>query len=142
MADTVEIDDDPARLDVDVVHRELAESYWARGVPRAVVEASITGSDCWGAYAGAATVGFARLVTDRATFGWLADVVVVAGYRGRGVGKALVAAAVERANAYGLRRLMLATRDAHGLYRGYGFVDSPPGLLMERYVDPAVLYAP
>lgn len=131
-----EIDDDPARIDIDVVHRELAASYWSPGVPRSVVVAAVAGSECWGAYDGKVLVGFARLVTDRATFGWLADVVVVGGYRGCGIGKALVDAAVARAATYGLRRLMLATCDAHELYRAFGFIDSPPGLLMERNIDP------
>jgi GNAT superfamily N-acetyltransferase len=137
----VEIDDDKGRIDVDLVHRELAASYWSPGVPRPVVAAAIAGSDCWGAYDGVAMVGFARLVTDRATFGWIADVVVVAERRGAGVGRALVAAAVARAASYGLRRLMLATRDAHELYRRFGFTDPPAGLLMERTVDPARLYS-
>jgi GNAT superfamily N-acetyltransferase len=136
----VEIDDDPARLDVDVVHRMLAASYWAAGIPRSVVEASIAGSECWGAYVGTATVGFARLVTDRTTFGWLGDVFVVPGYRRCGIGTALVEAAVARAAGYGLRRVMLATRDAHALYRRHGFVDSAPGMLMERCVASTVPY--
>lgn len=136
-----EIDDDPARIDVDVVHRQLAVSYWSTGVPRAVVESAIAGSECWGAYDGGQMVGFARLVTDRATFGWLADVVVVPGHRRCGIGAALVDAAMTRAAAHGLRRVMLATRDAHDLYRRHGFVDSPPGLLMERHVNPVALYA-
>lgn len=131
-----EIDDGPARIDVDVVHRQVAASYWAPGVPRSIIEAAIAGSECWGAYDGTQMLGFARLVTDRATFGWLADIVVVPGYRRCGIGNALVDAVVARAAAYGLRRLMLATRDAHELYRRFGFVDSPSGLLMERCVDP------
>ncbi|MGE3286963.1 MAG: GNAT family N-acetyltransferase [Pseudonocardia sp.] len=140
----IEIDDDPARVDVDVLHPALAASYWSPGVPRHVVEAAIAGSDCFGAYDGsrdpACMVGFARLVTDRATFGWLADVIVLPGARGRGIGTALVRAVTERASAYGLRRLMLATRDAHELYRPHGFADPVPGVLMERVEDPARLY--
>lgn len=136
-----EIDTDPARLDVDVLHRELAASYWSPGVPLHVVDAAIAGSECWGAYDGKELLGFARLVTDRATFGWLADVVVVPKRRRCGIGKALVEAVVERAASYGLRRLMLATRDAHDLYRRFGFLDSAPGLLMERYLQPGALYA-
>jgi GNAT superfamily N-acetyltransferase len=136
----LEITDDPARIDVDLVHRELAASYWSPGVPRRVVEAAIAGSECWSAHRDGRQVGFARLVTDGATFGYLADVFVVAQARGAGVGKALVSTVVARADEYGLRRLVLATRDAHGVYRPFGFTDPPAGLLMERTADPAVLY--
>ena len=136
----LEITDDRSRIDLDVVHRELAGSYWSPGVPRAVVEAAIAGSECWSAHRDGRQIGFARLVTDRATFGYLADVFVVAEARGAGVGTALVAAVVARADEYGLRRLMLATRDAHGVYRPFGFTDPPSGLLMQRIADPATLY--
>jgi GNAT superfamily N-acetyltransferase len=130
----VEITADPRRIDVDLVHRELAASYWSPGVPRSVVEAAIAGSDCWSAHRGGRQVGFARLVTDRATFGWLADVFVVQEARGAGTGRALVAAVLERAQRYGLRRLVLATRDAHEVYRPFGFTEPPAGLLMQRTV--------
>jgi GNAT superfamily N-acetyltransferase len=130
----VEITDDHARIDVDLVHRELAASYWSPGVPRAVVEAAIAGSLCWSAHLDGRQVGFARLVTDRATFGWISDVFVVEGARGAGIGRALVAAVVERARHYGLRRVMLATRDAHEVYRPFGFTEPPAGLLMQRTV--------
>ncbi|MGD9527943.1 GNAT family N-acetyltransferase [Pseudonocardia sp.] len=140
----IEIDDDPTRVDVDALHPALAASYWSPGVPRHVVEAAIAGSDCFGAYdrtlVPGRMVGFARLVTDRATFGWVADVIVLPDARGRGIGTALVRAVTERAGAYGLRRLMLATRDAHELYRPHGFADAGPGVLMERLEDPARLY--
>jgi GNAT superfamily N-acetyltransferase len=136
----LEITADRTRIDLDLVHRELAASYWSPGVPRAVVEAAIAGSDCWSAHRAGQQIGFARLVTDRATFGWLADVFVVAEARGAGIGTALVAAVVERAQQYGLRRVVLATRDAHDVYRPFGFTDPPAGLLLERTVDPAVLY--
>ncbi len=138
---TVLITDDRSRIDVELVHRELAASYWSPGVPRSVVEAAIAGSDCWSALDDSgAMLGFARLVTDRATFGWLADVFVVAEHRGAGVGTALVGAVMERAAAYGLRRIMLATRDAHGVYRPFGFTDPVDGRLMEWTADLSVLY--
>jgi GNAT superfamily N-acetyltransferase len=137
---TLEITDDRSRIDLDLVHRELATSYWSPGVPRGVVEAAIAGSECWSAHRDGRQVGFARLVTDRATFGYLTDVFVVAEARGEGVGTALVAAVVARADTYGLRRVMLATRDAHGVYRPFGFTDPPAGLLMERTVDTGGLY--
>jgi GNAT superfamily N-acetyltransferase len=80
-------------------------------------------------------VGFARLVTDRATFGWLADVFVLEHARGAGIGRALVTAVVERARGHGLRRVMLATRDAHDVYRPFGFVDPPAGLVLQWTVE-------
>ncbi|HXV94612.1 MAG TPA: GNAT family N-acetyltransferase [Pseudonocardia sp.] len=133
----LEITADRSRIDLDLLHRELAASYWSPGVHRSVVEAAVAGSECWSAHEHGAMVGFARLVTDRATFGWLADVVVVEAARGRGVGTALVGEVVARAEGWGLRRLMLATRDAHGLYRTFGFGDPDPGLIMQRTADPS-----
>ncbi|OZM81549.1 GNAT family N-acetyltransferase [Pseudonocardia sp. MH-G8] len=135
MPPAVEITDDPRRIDVDLVHRELAASYWSPGVPRAVVEAAIAGSECWSAHRDGRQVGFARLITDRATFGWISDVFVVEQARGAGIGRALVEAVVARARHHGLRRVMLATRDAHEVYRPFGFTDPPAGLLMQRTVE-------
>lgn len=129
---SVELSDDPARLDLDVVHRFLSErSYWARGVARSTVEASVSTSWCVGAYDGDAQVGFARLAGDRATFAWLCDVFVLPEARGRGVGGRLVEAAVARARADGVRRVLLATADAHGLYRRYGFGTPRAGVFLE-----------
>ena len=129
---TVELSDDPDRLDLDAVHGYLTrEAYWARGVSRATVEASLRASWCVGAYDGPAQVGFARLVSDRATYAWLCDVFVLPSHRGRGVGDALVRAALGRARADGVRRVMLATADAHGLYRRHGFGEPQAGLFME-----------
>src|SRR5262245_58630952 len=121
MSASISIDTDPTRLDVDLIHRVLAESYWARGIPREPVERAIRGSLCFGAYEGDRQVGFARAVTDLATFAYLADVYVVDSHRGRGIGKALVAAVLAHPSLQGLRRWMLATRDAHALYARHGF---------------------
>lgn len=130
--DAVELSDDPARLDLDGVHRFLSEqAYWARGVARAVVAESVRASWCVGAYRAERQVGFARLVTDRATYGWLCDVYVLPPYRRQGIGDRLVSAAVSRARADGVRRLMLATADAHALYRRHGFGEPRAGLFME-----------
>jgi N-acetylglutamate synthase-like GNAT family acetyltransferase len=137
----VEITDDPASIDVPLLHRELAASYWSPGIPRAVVEAAIAGSDCFSAHRDGEMIGFARLVTDRATFGYLADVIVVAQERGKGTGKALVAAVLDRADGYGVRKVVLATRDAHGVYRPFGFTDPPEGELLQRAVAPSWLRA-
>jgi GNAT superfamily N-acetyltransferase len=120
----VEISTDPERLDVGLIHRFLAEdSYWARGRTREAVERSIAHSLCFGAYADGRQVGFARAVTDRATFAWLADVFVVADQRGRGVGKLLVEAALGHPELVAVYRWLLGTADAHGLYRRFGFAD-------------------
>ena len=125
------------------MHRFLSEqSYWARGVARSVVAASIRGSWCVGAYAAGRQVGFARLVTDGATYGWLCDVFVLPERRGQGIGNRLVGAAVARARAAGVRRLMLATADAHGLYRRHGFGEPRAGLFMELLPAPTPGPAP
>ncbi len=133
--DDYTVSDDPARLDLDAVHGYLsAQSYWAQGMHRATLERAVAGSLCFGVYDGkGAQVGFARVVTDRATFAWLADVFVLSAHRGRGLSKRLLAAMLAHPDLQGLRRFLLATRDAHGLYRQFGF-EAPvkPGSLMER----------
>jgi GNAT superfamily N-acetyltransferase len=118
-----EISTDRARLDIPRVHRFLStEAYWSPGVSREVVERSIENSICFGVYAtGDEQVGFARVVTDRATFAWLADVYIESAHRGHGLGKRLVATVLEHPELQGLRRWMLGTADAHELYRGFGF---------------------
>ncbi len=116
------ISTDRAKLDVDRIHSILSTSYWAAGIPRAVVERAIANSLCFGLYHGEEQVGFARAITDYATFAYLADVFVVEEHRGRGLSKWLVQTMREHPELQGLRRWMLATRDAHGLYARYGFV--------------------
>ena len=129
---TLEISTDKQRLDIDSIHRFLSESaYWAIGRPREVVQRAFDNSLCFGAYHDGRLVGFARVVTDYATFGWLADVFVVEAYRGQGVGKALVQAVHEHPDLRPLR-LLLATRDAHGLYAQYGFEPVAPDRYMQR----------
>ena len=117
-----EISDDPHRLDVDVIHGFLAnESYWSRGIPRAIVERAIRNSLCLGVYHGTAQVGFARIVTDRATFALLSDVFILEPHRGKGLSKWLMGCVVGHEDLQGLRRWLLLTSDAHGLYRQFGF---------------------
>ncbi len=112
----------PSRIDVDVVHGFLSTSYWAEGIPREVVARSIAGSLNLGVYAAdGAMVAFARMVTDRATFAWLADVFVVEEMRGHGLGRFVVSTLLDHPELQGVRRFMLATADAHELYRSYGF---------------------
>jgi GNAT superfamily N-acetyltransferase len=116
-----EISTDPARLDVDLIHDFLRTSYWARNVPRAIVEKCIRNSLCFGVFAEGRQVGFARAITDRATFAYLADVFVIPAHRGRGVGKLLIGSILDHPDLQGLRRFLLATEDAHGLYAKFGF---------------------
>jgi GNAT superfamily N-acetyltransferase len=116
------ITSDPAEIDLDWLVPALSErAYWARGRSRSVVERSIAGSLVFSAFLGDRQVGFARVVTDQATFAWICDVFVDESVRGRGVGKRLMAAIIEDPRLQGLRRMMLATQDAHGLYAGFGF---------------------
>ncbi len=116
-----EVSTDATRLDVERVHRWLSEqSYWAQGRTRDEVERSLARSVSFGVYCGGEQVGFARVVTDEVTFGWLCDVFVDEEHRGRGVGKLLVEAVTAHPTLGRLRMMVLATRDAHGLYEGYG----------------------
>jgi N-acetylglutamate synthase-like GNAT family acetyltransferase len=117
-----EISTDTGRLDVEVIHRFLAEdSYWSRGIPRSIVVRAIENSLCFGVYHRAAQVGFARIVTDRSTFALLADVFILDQHRGKGLSKWLMRCVVEHQDLQGLRRLLLLTSDAHGLYSQFGF---------------------
>ena len=117
----LEISDSHARIDLDVVHGYLTRSYWAAGIARERVERSLAHSLVFGAYLGGRQVGFARVVSDRATFAWLCDVFVLEEARGRGISKRLMECVLAHPELQGLRRCSLATRDAHGLYRRYGF---------------------
>jgi GNAT superfamily N-acetyltransferase len=124
---------DPSRLDLETVHRFLASSYWAEGIPRELVERSIRHSICFGAFEGERQVGFARVISDRATFAYVADVFVLPSHRGRGVGKRLMASVTSHPELQNLRLWTLFSRDAHGLYRQYGFGEPRyPDRLMER----------
>ena len=119
---------DRARMDVDAIHRYLSEeSYWAKGIRREVVERSIAHSLCFGAFDGEAQVGFARVITDTATFAYVADVFVLPSHRGRGIAKELMHAVRTHPDLQSLRRWHLVTRDAHGLYARFGFapLDAP-----------------
>lgn len=123
-------------LDMDMMHRFMSrELSWARDMPRATLEAALENSLCFGAYLGQNQVGFARVVTDYATFGYLADVFVLPEHRGKGYSVRIVEAVDAHPRLQGLRRFMLATSDAHGLYTKFGFAAPQfPHSLMERYV--------
>ena len=122
---------DPARFDIEAIHAYLTRSYWSTGIPRSTVERAIANSLCFGLLHGSTQVGFARVITDKATFGYLADVYVLEEHRGRGLARQLMHAVMEHPDLQGLRRFMLATRDAHGLYRQFGFeeVTAPEHLM-------------
>jgi GNAT superfamily N-acetyltransferase len=125
---------DPDRIDLDVVADFLATSYWAPGIPRAVVQKAIAHSLCFVLIDGDQQVGFARVISDHATFAYLADVFVVPAYRGRGLSKWLMECVVSHSELQGLRRWMLATRDAHALYERVGFTPlKKPEMFMERH---------
>ena len=129
-----EISLDPARIDVEAAHAYIANSYWAQGMPIEVLRKAIANSLCVAAFHRGAQVGFARVVTDRATFAYLADVYVLEAHRGRGLSRRLVAALLEHPDLQGLRRLMLVTRDAHGLYEKFGFTAlAHPDRVMELH---------
>lgn len=124
LPDGYELSTDPARLDAALVHRWLSQdAYWALGRPRAKQDAAIAGSLNFGVYdsASGAQSAYARIVTDLSTFAWLCDVYVDPAARGKGLGTALVAAVRDHLAPYGLRRIMLATADAHGVYAQVGF---------------------
>jgi GNAT superfamily N-acetyltransferase len=129
----VVISDDKTQLDRPLIHEFLSgRSYWAKGVALEIVDRSIEHSLCFGIYRAGRQIGFARVVTDFATFAWLADVFIVEEQRGSGFGKKLVAAVVGHPRLQGLRRIMLGTRDAHKLYEPYGFA---PLEFPERFME-------
>lgn len=121
------ISTDKSKIDVPLVHEWLSQrSYWAKGRPLDVVRSSIENSLCFGVYKSDQQIGFARVVTDYATFSWLCDVFIVENYRGRGLGKRLVAAIVEHPKLQDVKRFLLATSDAHQLYAQYGGFEPLP----------------
>jgi GNAT superfamily N-acetyltransferase len=125
------ISTDPARLDRAAIWRFLRTAYWSPGVARDVVERSIDNSLPFGLYGpDGDQAGFARVVTDGVTFGWLADVFVVESHRGRGLGVWLIETVITHPDLRGLRQLLLATADAHGLYDRFGFVPVESGRMM------------
>jgi GNAT superfamily N-acetyltransferase len=112
---------DPEKLDLDAIHAYLSRSFWAEGIPKETVARSIANSLCFGLFDRSAQIGFARVVTDRATYAYLCDVYVLESYRGNGLGKWLVETVMAHPDLQGLRRFQLVTRDAHGLYSRHGF---------------------
>jgi GNAT superfamily N-acetyltransferase len=115
------ISTDKHKMDIDFIHRFLTRSYWSEGIPKEVVSGSINGSLCFGVFSMGKQVGFARMVTDEATFAYLADVFIDVDHRGKGLSKWLMEVILSYPGLQGLRRILLATRDAHGLYTQFGF---------------------
>lgn len=131
---TFRLSTDRAEMQADAIHAYLVTSYWAAGIPRDVVERAIRGSFCIGAFDGDAQIGFARVVSDGATFAYLADVYVLEPYRGQGIARAMVTALQALPDLQGLRRWLLATRDAHGVYETLGWERvTDTALFMQRH---------
>jgi GNAT superfamily N-acetyltransferase len=123
---------DPRRLDVAAIHAYLSQSYWSPGIPFQVVERAIANSLSFGLFQGQKQVGLARVVTDKATFAYLADVYILDDHRGQGLSKWLIESVLAHEELQGLRRFLLATRDAHGLYQRFGFMElAKPSSMME-----------
>ena len=123
---------DPGRLDVHAIHAFLVTSYWAAGIPRETLERALGNSLCFGLYEGERQIGLARVITDRATYAYLCDVYVLPERRGRGLGAWLMGCLMAHPDLQGLRRFSLVTRDAHELYRPFGFTEiAAPGGHME-----------
>jgi GNAT superfamily N-acetyltransferase len=126
------ISTDPAQFDLDAIHADLVRAYWCEGIPRETMERAIANSLCFALFHGKAQIGFARVITDSATYAYLCDVYVLENYRGKGLGKWLMECVMGHPALQGLRRFSLATRDAHGLYRQFGFRElSRPESMME-----------
>ncbi|HWW58324.1 MAG TPA: GNAT family N-acetyltransferase [Sphingopyxis sp.] len=135
MTENYRLSFDRAEMQIDAIHAFLVQSYWAEHIPLEIVERAVAGSLCVGTFGpGGEQVGFARVVTDRATFAYLADVYVLGSHRGHGLAARMVTALHDHADLQGLRRWMLATSDAHGLYAALGWTaveDSEP--FMQRH---------
>lgn len=129
-----EVSTEATRLDVAAIHAFLSGTYWSPGIPLSIVARAVENSVCVGAYYEGRQVGFARMVTDRATFAYLADVYVLEEHRGNGLSRRMLEDLLQLPELQGLRRMMLATRDAHALYEKFGFTAlAAPARFMERH---------
>lgn len=137
-----EIDADKSRLDRPLIHEFLGKSHWAAGIPMSVVERSIEHSLAFGLYCADRQIGFARVVTDYATFAYLADVFVLESHRGQGMGSWLVRTILAHPDLQNLRRWLLGTRNAHGLYRRQGFSEPPAPFSFLEKIDPGAYAQP
>ena len=131
-SDRYEITTDTSRMDVTAIHAFLSQTYWSPGIPLSVVERAMAHSLCFGVLLGQDQVGFARVITDKATFAYLADVYVLEAHRGKGLSRRIMEQVTAHPDLQGLRRMLLATRDAHSLYAQYGFKPlAAPDRMME-----------
>lgn len=132
------ISTEKGKLDIELIHSFLNRTYWAEGISKETIRRSIEGSLCFGVFESDKQVGFARMITDKATFAYLADVFIIEEYRGRGLSKWLMQVIMSHPDLQGLRRMILATKDAHGLYKQFGFT---PLINVDRWMhilDPDV----
>jgi len=131
------LSDDKNLLQLDVIHSYLTCSYWSPGISKALVERAIENSLCFGLYINDQQIGFARVTTDKSTFAYLADVFILPRYEKRGLGTVLIDFVMQHRDLNGLRRFMLCTRDAHSLYRKFGFteVDNPQVMMQINQPD-------
>lgn len=120
------------KMDIDLIHSFLNRTYWAEGISKEIIRRSIEGSMCFGVFENDRQVGFARMITDKATFAYLADVFIIEEYRGRGLSKWLMKVIMSHPDLQGLRRMILATKDAHGLYKQFGFT---PLINVDRWMQ-------
>jgi GNAT superfamily N-acetyltransferase len=137
------ISTDPADFDISAIHTYLSTSYWAAGIPKETVARSIANSLCFGVFNGDAQIGFARVITDQATFAYVGDVYILDAFQGRGLGTWLMQTIIAHPDLQGLRRWSLVTRDAHGLYARFGFnaLKEPAGY-MEKSDISSYLHVP
>jgi GNAT superfamily N-acetyltransferase len=135
-ANGLTLTDEKCRMDLNVIHGYLRNAYWSVGIPIDTVKTAIANSLCFGVFDHSVQIAFARVITDYATFGYLADVFVIPEYRGRGISKWMIEAIVNDARIKVVRRFLLFTRDAHGLYKQFGFKQmTMPERAMEIKVD-------
>lgn len=129
---------DKSKLQMDVIHQFLSNSYWAKNIPLALIEKTIAGSLCFGMYNNQRQIGFARVITDSATFAYLADVFILEEYRGKKLSIWMMECIMNYEKLQGLRRWMLATSDAHGLYKKFGFtaLDEPDKMMQKKINNP------
>jgi N-acetylglutamate synthase and related acetyltransferases len=120
------------KMDIDLIHSFLNRTYWAKGISKEIIRRSIEGSLCFGVFENDKQVGFARMITDKATFAYLADVFIIEEYRGRSLSKWLMQVIMSHPDLQRLRRIILATKDAHGLYKQFGFT---PLINVDRWMQ-------
>ncbi len=136
--DAYTISTDKTSLDITAIHRYLSEdAYWSRGIPRGIVERGIGNALCFGLYQGETQIGFARVISDYASFAYLCDVFILEPYRAQGLGKWLMSCVMAHPALQGLRNYLLFTKDAHGLYAHYGFtsIGNPERVMVKRDPD-------